>query len=170
MILDKNKVKCQKHTIAHACHLKNELSRLGIKHRNSTAMSMDAEAMHPSIKFALVKKAVLHCAKKLSEDETETIVFCLELIKFSMGSATCMFQDKHCEHIGPEGDCKVEEKCVGEMQSPRGKRESEWASARECTQNREFSRIDRSRVGAKTSKGTRMSNENVAHKSITFLI
>ena len=56
------------------------------------------------------------------------------------------------------------------MQSPRGKRESEWASARECAQNREFSRIDWSRVGAKTSKGTWMSNENVAHKSITFLI
>ena len=71
---------------------------------------MDAEAMHPSIKFALVKKAVLHCAKKLSEDEMETIVFCLELIKFSMGSTMCVFQDKCYEHIGPEGDCKVEEK------------------------------------------------------------
>ena len=169
-MLDKNKVKCQKRTIAHACHLKNELSRLGIKCRNSTVMSIDAEAMHPSIKFALVKKAVLHCAKKLSEDEIETIVFCLELIKFSMGSTTCMFQDKHCEHIGPEGDCEVEEKGVGEMQSLRGKRESAWASARECARNREWSRIERSRVGRKTSKGTRRSSENVAHKSITFLI
>ena len=62
------------------------------------------------------------------------------------------------------------QECVGEMQSPRGKRESEWASARECAQNREFSQIELSRVERKTSKGTRRSNENVAHKSITFLI
>jgi hypothetical protein len=57
-ILDSNLVKNSKRTIIQASDLKAKLDSLHIQQDDVTIISLDIEAMYPSIKFKLVQQAV----------------------------------------------------------------------------------------------------------------
>ena len=57
-ILDDNKVNCSKKTIAQASHSTEMLEAFDFKQNDVTIVSLDIEAMCPSIKFDAVQRAV----------------------------------------------------------------------------------------------------------------
>ena len=80
--------------------LKEKLEKIGIKKKDATIISLDIEAMYPSIKYGVVKKAVNYFSKNLSTDERATIKDCLKMIKFGMGNTLISFKDKYFEYGG----------------------------------------------------------------------
>ena len=61
--------------------------------------------MYPSIKFALVRKAVKYFTNHLNEQEKKTVDTCLKLIYFSMSSTLLTFQEMYYKN-GSERDAK----------------------------------------------------------------
>jgi len=94
-------------TIIQASDLKENLENQGITCNNSTIVSIDAEDFYPSVRLKLVRKAVYHFSKDLSEEDQITIEHCLDLIKFGIQSTLLTFVDKHYEY---DGDRDPEEK------------------------------------------------------------
>ena len=76
---------------------KFENSCLNLKKDECTIFSFDAEAMYPSIKFGLIKKAVEYFSENLTIEEENTINQCLDLIKFGMNSNILEFSSKYYE-------------------------------------------------------------------------
>ena len=66
----------------------------------STIILFDAGNMYPSIKYALVEKAVGCFSATLSIDESTTIKKCLKMIKFAMSSNTLTFRGKYYKYNG----------------------------------------------------------------------
>ena len=58
------------------------------------------ENVYPSIKYALVEKAVDHFSKNMNTDENTTIKKCLEMLKFAMSSNILTFRGKYYEYNG----------------------------------------------------------------------
>ena len=93
--------------IVQASDLKTKLENLPINFENSTIVSVDAEAMYPSIKFQLIYDAVLYYANALPPETHRTINLCLGLIYFGMTNTLIMFQDQYYLY---DGDLKPEER------------------------------------------------------------
>ena len=68
-------------------------------------LSIDAEAMYPSIKYSLIEKAVHFYARNLSDDEKQTIKKCLQILKFGMSTTILTFCDKYYLY---DGDLQIE--------------------------------------------------------------
>jgi len=94
-------------TITQASNLKENLENQGITCSNSMRASIDAENFYPSVRFKLVRKAVYHFSKELSEEDQINFKDCLDLIKFGMQSTLLTFVDKYYEY---NGDSDPEEK------------------------------------------------------------
>ena len=106
-LLDKNNVWYGKHNIVQAVDLKEELEFFSdeIKKGQSTIISINAEAMYPSIKYGLIEKAIWFYARDLSDDEKETIKNCLQLLKFGMSTTLLSFCDKYYLY---DGDLEIQ--------------------------------------------------------------
>jgi hypothetical protein len=72
--------------------------------------SVDAEAMYPSIKFDVIKKAIEYYARTITDENViDKVNKCLNLIKFSMNTTLIQFcgvyylynGDKEVEDRGP---------------------------------------------------------------------
>ena len=78
---------------------------------NATIVSVDAEAMYPSIKFQLIYDAVLYYADALPPppppETHRTINLCLDLIFFGMTNTLIAFQDEYYLY---DGDLKPAER------------------------------------------------------------
>jgi len=84
------------------------LEELDIKQGDCTIASVDAEAMYPSIKFDLIKKAIEFYAKNITdENEIEKINKCLDLIQFGMCTTLIQFCGVYYLY---DGDKEVEDK------------------------------------------------------------
>ena len=91
-IFEENDVSFDSRTIIQASSLKANLEGLGLKQENCTIASVDAEAMYPSIKFSLIKKAVEYYARNITdENEIDKVNKCLDLIKFGMNTTLIQF-------------------------------------------------------------------------------
>jgi hypothetical protein len=67
-------------TIVQASSLKENLEGLGPKRGDCMIASVNAEAMYPSIKFDLIKKAVKYYARDITdENEIDKVNKCLDL-------------------------------------------------------------------------------------------
>jgi len=75
-----------------ASDLKENLENQGITVHNSTMASTDAEAFCQSAGLKLVRKAVCHFSKNLSEEDQ--IEHCPDPIKFGMQSTQLAFMEK----------------------------------------------------------------------------
>jgi hypothetical protein len=88
-IFEEHNINFDTRTIVQASSLKENLEILGLKQNNCVIASVDAEAMYPSIKFDLIKKASEYYSKNINdENEVDKINKCLDLIKFGMNTST----------------------------------------------------------------------------------
>jgi hypothetical protein len=94
-ILDSNHVDYWKRTIVLASDLKEKLESLHICRDDVTIISLDIEAMYPSIKFKHIQNAVEYFSSGLSERDVDTVNECLELICFGMENTLLTFQDQY---------------------------------------------------------------------------
>lgn len=99
-IFDKNNINYMRKTIIQSSDLKDKLENLNITKSNSTIVSLDIVSFYPSIKFNVVKKAVQHYSKNLTQKEKKIIDNCLNLIQFGMSNTLITFRDKYYEHGG----------------------------------------------------------------------
>jgi len=91
-IFEENGVDFEQRTITQAASLKEKLEVLDLKRGDCTIASVDAEAMYPSIKFDLIKKAIEFYARDITdENEIEKINKCLDLIQFGMSTTLIQF-------------------------------------------------------------------------------
>ena len=99
-IFDKNKVNYSRLTIVQASNLQKKIAVLSttLDPNHSTTISFDAENMYPSIKYALIEKAVDYFRKNLNTDESTTIKKCLEILKFAMSSNIIAFRGKYYKY------------------------------------------------------------------------
>jgi len=75
---------------------------------NCTIASVHAEAMYPSIKFNLIKKAIEFYARNITdENEIEKVNKCLDLIQFGMSTTLIQFCGVYYLY---DGDREVEDK------------------------------------------------------------
>ena len=58
--------------------------------------------MYPSIKLAIIRKAVIYFARKLTKETKKTINLFLELIHFGMSSTLISFGGEYYEYHGVE--------------------------------------------------------------------
>ena len=80
-ILDKNMVDYERKTIKQASDLKQDLEKLNIKRSNSTIVTVDIEAMYPSIQFIHVQKAVEYFLRDAPQEDKIKAYRGLEMIK-----------------------------------------------------------------------------------------
>jgi hypothetical protein len=107
-ILDSNHVDYSKRIIVQqASDLKEKLESLHICRDDVRIISLDIEAMYPSIKFKHVQIAVEYFSSGLSERDMDTVNECLELIRFGMENTLMTFQDQYYIY---DGDQSLEEK------------------------------------------------------------
>lgn len=99
-IFDKTGVNYKSKTIIQASHLKEQLESLNINKQQDTIFSLDIEAMYPSVKFKVVKRAVEYYAQELASNDKEVITDCLKMIGFGMNNTLISFQDKYYEYDG----------------------------------------------------------------------
>jgi hypothetical protein len=91
-VFEEHGVNFERRTITQASSLKRILEELHLKQGECTIASVDAEAMYPSIKFDLIKKAVEYYARNITdENEMAKVDKCLELIKFGMNTTLIQF-------------------------------------------------------------------------------
>ena len=81
-----------------ASELKEDLESLKITKKNVTVISLDIEAMYPSITFNMVAKAINFFSKDLKKEQKETIEDCLRMMKFGMGNTLPNFAGKYYEY------------------------------------------------------------------------
>jgi hypothetical protein len=72
-----------------------KLDSLHIQQDDVTIISLDIEAMYPSIKFKLVQKAVEYFSGGLSDAEKDIVNECFALIRFGMENTLLTFQDQY---------------------------------------------------------------------------
>jgi hypothetical protein len=82
--------------------LKEKLESLHICQDDVTIISLDIEAMYPSIKFKHVQNAVEYFISGLSERDMETVNECLELIRIGMENSLLTFQDQYYIYDGDQ--------------------------------------------------------------------
>ena len=87
-IFDRNRINYSRDTIIQASEMKERFEKTcsNLNKDACTIFSFDAEAMYPSIKFDLIKKAVEFFSRNVTVSEEKTINKCLEMIKFEMCS------------------------------------------------------------------------------------
>ena len=68
-ILDRNNVEYSRKTIKHALQLKEDLEKLNIKRSQSSNVTLDIEAIYPSIQIEHVKRAIEYFLKDASEED-----------------------------------------------------------------------------------------------------
>ena len=108
-LLDKYEVDYGSKNIIQSSDLKQKLESLPFNMSNSTIVSVDAEAMYPSIKFQLIYDAVQYYAETLPPETHKTINLCLDLIFFGMTNTIIAFKD---EYFLYDGNLKPEERCL----------------------------------------------------------
>jgi hypothetical protein len=101
-ILDSNKINYSKRTIIQASDWKEKLDSLHIHQDNVTIISLDIEAMYPSIKFKLVQQGVEYFSGGLSDEEKDIVNECLALIRFGMENTLLTFQDQYYIYDGDQ--------------------------------------------------------------------
>jgi hypothetical protein len=94
-ILDSNHVDYSQRTIVQAIDLKEKFELLHICRDDVTIISLDIEAMYPSIKFKNVQNAVEYFSSGLSERDMDTVNECLELIQFGMENTILTFKNQY---------------------------------------------------------------------------
>ncbi len=105
-ILDKNMVDYERKTIKQASDLKQDLEKLNIKRSNSTIVTVDIEAMYPSIQFIHVQKAVEYFLRDAPQEDKIKADRCLEMIKFGMANTIVTFAGKYYEYGGMDVETK----------------------------------------------------------------
>ena len=75
-----NNINCTRHTIVQASDLKESLENLNIRATTHTVVSTNAVNCHPSARFKLVEKAMMHFAQNLHEDDLDKLDDCLDPI------------------------------------------------------------------------------------------
>jgi len=93
-------VNYSRNTINQASDLKNDLESMKLNRKEVTTISLDIEAMYPSITFNMVRKAIEFFAKKLNDEQKIIIKDCLKMIGFGMGNTLITFKDKYYEYGG----------------------------------------------------------------------
>ena len=96
--MEKNEINYKTFTIVQASQVKDEWEILNWKRNEVTIASIDAVAMYPSIKFPLVKKAILYFTRSLPKNQQSNVKLCLKLIAFGMSSTLLTFEDKYYEY------------------------------------------------------------------------
>jgi hypothetical protein len=76
------------------------LEKLNIKRSNSTIVTVDIEAMYPSIQFIHVRKAVEYFLRDAPQEDKIKADQCLEMIKFGMANTIVTFAGKYYEYGG----------------------------------------------------------------------
>jgi len=104
-ILDKNKVDYMRKTIKQASQLKEDLEKLNIT-KQSSIVTLDIEAMYPSIQIGQVQRAVEYFLKDAPEEDKEKANSCLEMIKFGMSNTMITFAGKYYEYGGSDAESK----------------------------------------------------------------
>jgi hypothetical protein len=87
--------------------LKAKLDSLHIQQDNVTIISLDIEAIYPSIKFKLVQQAVEYFSVGFSDEEKDIVNECLALVRFGMENTLLTFQDQYYIY---DGDQSLDEK------------------------------------------------------------
>jgi hypothetical protein len=87
--------------------LKAKLDSLHIQQHDVTIISLDIEAMYPSIKFKLVQQAVEYFSGGLIDEEKDIVNECLALIRFGMENTLLTIQDQYYIY---DGDQSLDEK------------------------------------------------------------
>jgi hypothetical protein len=80
---------------------------LAVQNDIFTVISLDIEAMYPSIKFKLLQQAVEYFSGGLSDEEKDIVNECLALIRFGMENTLLTFQDQDYIY---DGDQSLDEK------------------------------------------------------------
>ena len=93
--------------IIQASDLKSKLESLRLTPTNATIASIDAEAMHPSIKYSLIEKAVYYYAIGFDYETMNNIQACLEIIQIRMMNTILTFVNKYYLY---DGNCPTEMK------------------------------------------------------------
>ena len=106
-LFKKHKVEFGQRNIVQASDLKDKLEKFNINAGNATIVSVDAEAMYPSIKFQLIYDAVQYYAEAMPPETNKAISLCLDLIFFGMSNTLISFQDGFYLY---DGDKKPEER------------------------------------------------------------
>ena len=107
-VFEEHDIDFEARTITQASSLKENLEELGLKRGDCTIASIDAEAMYPSIKFDLIKKAVEYYARNITdENEIDKVNKCLDLIKFGMNTTLIQFCGVYYLY---DGDKEVEDR------------------------------------------------------------
>ena len=90
--MDKNEVDYERKTIKHAMQLKEDLEKLNIKrHQSSNIVTLDIEAMYPSIQIEHVKRAVEYFLRDAPKEDKETAKHRLDMIRFGMANTMVTF-------------------------------------------------------------------------------
>lgn len=105
-LLDKNEVNYERKTIKHAMQLKEDLEKLNIKRHQSSIVTLDIEAMYPSIQIEHVKRAVEYFLRDAPEEDKKTAEHCLDMIRFGMANTMVTFNGKYYEYGGTEVESK----------------------------------------------------------------
>eukprot|EP00984_Skeletonema_dohrnii_P023783 scaffold12871_cov72-Skeletonema_dohrnii-CCMP3373.AAC.1 len=105
-LLDKNSVKYMKKTIKQAIDLKEDLEKMSIKRCESSIVTLDIEAMYPSIQFIQVKRAVEYFLRNAPEEDKVSANQCLEMIRFGMANTIITYGGKYYEYGGEDVDTK----------------------------------------------------------------
>ena len=104
---EENEINYTRLTIVQPSQVKEEWESLNWKINEVTIESIDAVAMHPSIKFPLVKKEISYFTRNLPKSQQSTLKLCLKLIVFGMSSTLLTFDEKYFEYsekgIGTKG-------------------------------------------------------------------
>ena len=99
-IFDKENVNYSRKTIIQASDLKIDLESMKLNRNEVTTISLDIEAMYPSITFNMVRKAIEFFAKNLNDEQKVIITDCLKMIEFGMGNTLITFKDRYYEYGG----------------------------------------------------------------------
>jgi hypothetical protein len=91
-IFNEHNINFEAPIIIQASSLKENLEELGLKQGNCVIASVNIEAMYPSIKFDVIKIAVVYYARNITdENEIDKVNKCLDLIKFGMNTTLIQF-------------------------------------------------------------------------------
>ena len=105
-ILRKNEVNFTERNIQQASELKEKLEQLPIRKSDNTIITLDIEAMYPSVKFIQIERAVKFFLRNAPQEDKETARRCLELVRFGMANTLITFHGKYWEYGGADVDRK----------------------------------------------------------------
>jgi len=105
-ILKRNNVNFTERNIEQASDLKEKLEKLNITRSGNTIISLDIEAMYPSVLFIQIERAVNYFLRDAPPEDQETARRCLELARFGMANTLVTFHRKYWEY----GETDVDQK------------------------------------------------------------